>query len=247
MSQREEVTVGDEHVWGIIDARPVVFPARVAEASMAMLRWDVPVEAAAGLVPEEAFALVPTREGRARVVLLLADYRSSDWGPSAYASLTVPVRPAGDRLARPGIRLCHGVTNAAFTDEVLYWALGVSGALGQLDVVYRADEVTVRVASGGAEQLWARLPRRAEPGAGYPYETDVYTCAGEAPKRARYELDVPVEEVAPDEVALEVGTGPLAGAIAELGLTRPPDACVWGEGLRMTIHRPVSLVANPTH
>jgi hypothetical protein len=232
--------MGDRHVWGMIDARPVVFPAQVDEASMALMHWDVPVPAAATLVPEDAFELVPTHEGLARVTLLLADYRRGDWGPSAYASLTVPVRPADDD--RPaGLRLCHGVTNAAFTDEVMYWALGVSGALGDLSLAYRNDEVTVRVATDGEDGLLARLPRPPSPEGGRAIEVDVYTCAGEAARRVRYELDAPAIPVPPDEVVLEAGTGPLADAFRDLGLLRPPLGCTWGERLRMTINRPVAL------
>jgi len=233
--------MGDRHVWGMIDARPVVFPAQVSEASMALMHWDVPVPAAATLVPEDAFELVPTHEGLARVTLLLADYRRSDWGPSAYASLTVPVRPADDEDRPPGLRLCHGVTNAAFTDEVMYWALGVSGALGDLALAYRSDEVAVRVATDGRDVLSARVPRPASPEGGRAIEVDVYTCAGEAARRVRYELDAPAIPVAPDEVVLEAGTGPLADAFRDLDILRPPLGCTWGERLGMTINRPVPL------
>jgi hypothetical protein len=234
--------MGDRHMWGTIDARPVAFPARISESSMALLHWDVPVEAAAGLVPEDAFELVATRRGEARVTLLLADYRRGDWGPSAYASLTVPVRPAGEAATRPGIRLCHGVTNAAFTDEVMYWALGVAGALGDLEFLYRPGEVAVRVAVDGADQLVAHLPRPAGPDGGPQLTADVYTCAGEAPRRVRYELDAPVAPMEAEAVVLEPGEGPLGAAVRELGLTRPPNMSTWGERLRMTIHRPRPLV-----
>jgi hypothetical protein len=226
----------------MIDARPVAFPAHVSEASIGLLHWDVPVEGVADMVSDDVFELVPTREGLARVTLLLADYRSGDWGPSAYAGLTLPVRPAGDDMSTPGVRLCHGVTNAAFTDEVMYWALGVAGALGELDLVYGADEVTVRVATAGKDVLRVRLPRPPTPGGGLPIGTDMYTCAGKAPLRVRYELDAPVVPLDPAEIRLEAGAGRLADAVVQLGLLRPPDSCTWGEKLRMTIHRPRALV-----
>ena len=233
----------DRDLWGMIDARPVVFPALAHEVSMAMLRHLVPVDLLRTVVPEEPFTFARQPDDSVWVTLLLVDYRRAEWGPSSYAGLTVPVDPVGD--GPPAIRLCRGVTNAAFTDEVLYWALGVSGALGELQVTYRPGEVTVELGAGGGDELLVRLPRPTGPPGGVPLVTDVYTCDGDVPRQVRYELDAPVLRLPPEEVTVEAGTGPLADAVRELGLTRPPAACAWGEGLRMSIHRPLPLGEGP--
>ncbi len=230
----------DRDLWGMIDARPVVFPARAHEVSMALLRYQVPAGLLRSVLEEEPFRFVVEPDGSVRVTLLLVDYRRAEWGPSAYTGLTVPLHPVGDGL--PALRLCRGVTNAAFTDEVMYWALGVAGALGDLEFHYRPGEVAVRVAVDGADQLVAHLPRPAGPDGGPQLTADVYTCAGEAPRRVRYELDAPVAPMEAEAVVLEPGEGPLGDAVRELGLTRPPDMSTWGERLRMTIHRPRPLV-----
>ncbi|HKH04408.1 MAG TPA: hypothetical protein VKA65_04545 [Acidimicrobiales bacterium] len=246
--------MSDRHVWGMIDAQPIVFPARVHESSVAMLRYRVPGEALRAVVPEEVFPFAADDDGFVRVTLLLADYRSGDWGPSAYAGLTVPVVPGiagvprvpgGDVPSAAAIQLCRGVTNAAFTDEVMYWALGLSGALGELDVTYRPDHVAVRVGSGGDDELFVRLPRPPAADAGPVIQADVYTSAGKAPRRVRYELEAPVVPLAPESIVIETGTGPLADTVRALGLTRSPDTCNWGERLGMSIHRPHQLDLSP--
>ena len=231
----------DRDLWGMIDARPVVFPARAHEVSMALLRYQVPTGLLRSVLEEEPFRFVVEPDGSVRVTLLLVDYRHAEWGPSAYAGLTVPLHPVGDGL--PALRLCRGVTNAAFTDEVMYWAFGVSGALGDLEVTYRPDEVTVDLrGDGGSDGLAVRLPRRVGPAGGPPIVVDVYTCDGDVPRQVTYELDAPVLQVPPADVRIDAGTGPLADAVRALGLTRPPVSCHWGEGLRMSIQRPLPLL-----
>jgi hypothetical protein len=240
------LTVGDVEMWGLIDAQPVVFPARSLALSMAFLDWGVPLKAARTLVPEEALEPVASEDGRAHVTLVFADYRRNDWGATAFAALTVPVRPAGDVDAVTGVRLCHGVTSAPFADEVMYWALGVPGAKGALDVAYLPDEVHARVVVDGREELAIRLPRRQGPTVGPPFEAHVYAWAGEGLRRVRVEQAAPDAVVPPEDVHLDVGHGPMADALTRLTGLRSPDSCLFGEQLATTIHRPRPLGATST-
>ena len=250
-----EADMQKKTVWGLIDARPITFPAEVQDAAVALVAYDAPPDVAEALGVGDRFAVEPGCDGTVPVTLMLADYRRAAWGASAHVSLSVPARPLLGGLDGPGAPdraparplLCQSVTNTAFYDQAMYWALGVSGALGSIVMAVLPDTVAVRVAVGREHALTVTLPRPAlapvaavpPPGAG---DAEAYTCVGDRPRRVRFRMDVPPAEVDPAVVTVEPGTGPLADAVRSLQAAGPPTSCRWGERLALMIQEPHLLV-----
>ncbi|HKH04416.1 MAG TPA: hypothetical protein VKA65_04585, partial [Acidimicrobiales bacterium] len=66
-------------VWGLIDARPITFPAEVQDAAVALVAYDAPPDVAEALAVGDRFTVEPGCDGTVPMTLMLADYRRAAW------------------------------------------------------------------------------------------------------------------------------------------------------------------------
>lgn len=228
-------------VWGMIDTQPVVLPLDVPEFNSAMMLFPVPAASARVLVPGDAFEVVEFEPGLGQLIVAANDFRQNPWGDYDEIDIGVLVRPAGATEDAYGGLVHRTLVNQRFGFEAGHRALAFPRAVDEIDVVYTDEAVTFDVTVEGDPTLRLRVPRAPSVGRPERMETPAYSMVDGVAYCTPVEISIPTGIVDPDDVCIEVGTGPLADALRRLGLPRPPSYCSWGEGLSATFHRPQPL------
>lgn len=227
--------------WGTIDGTSIDFPIVVDEMRSATLTFSVPAAPAADLLPGDAFEVLESAPGTAVLVVALCDYVRNPWGDYVEVNLGLLAHPAG-RPDEAGAFVWRMPVDQEFTCRAGNEVLGLPKTVEDLTVDYGGDVVTFRLRSDGADTLTVALPRPAATAPPERTETVTFSYLGGVPHAVPLGIDLPSGLVDPADVRIELGTGPVADELRSLGLPRPADLVLWGEGLGGTFGRPVPLV-----
>ena len=229
-------------IWGLIDSRCIVFPARSSGLNALTLFYRTPVELARPFLGGGAYEFAESEGGTVDVFVSFHDFTSGDWGRSRTFDVSMAVRPAGaapeDELA--GIFLAEALVNRRFTGEVAYWSLGISRRPGSIELGVEGDEVVAVATEGRYEALRVRLPAVDAPGV-TRFSNRAYSYLHREPYVVPYDIDLADPVVDPADVRVEVGTGRIARALTAIGLPRAPDAVSWGTQVGYTLYAPFPL------
>lgn len=238
-----EAGQADEPIeWGQIDGVPICFPMVVASMNQATLVFSVPVAAAAALLPGDTFEVAETSPGVAQLVVALCDYIDNPWGDYDEVNLGFLVHPVGhDDVVNSFVYRMP--VNQSFTCRAGNEVMGFPKTVEEISVDYDDTSVAFRLVMDGHEVLHIRLPRAAG-GDGPPpvVETFSYSYLDGMPHETQLAMEMGTGMIDPADVHIEIGTGPVADELRSLGLPRPPDLAMWGEGLSATFHLPQPVV-----
>jgi hypothetical protein len=234
--------VSNAAIWGMIDAEEIVFPLEIEEFNSAIILFSVPAAAARSLLPTRAFELVEREPGWAHLIVTALDFRRNPWGDYDEMNFSFLSRPAGaaEDVEAGGI-LFRTLVNQRFGFEAGARAMQFPRSQDEIDVAYTDDAVTVDLTVEGDHTLTLRVPRARPEGEPERMNTVGYSYIDGVARCTHIEIDMPTGIVAPDTVALELGTGPLAAELRRLGLPRAPDFCAWGEGLSASFGKPQTV------
>lgn len=232
-------------IWGIIDTQPVLLPLDVSEFNSAMMLFPVPAASARALIPGEAFEVVETEPGLGELIVAANDFRQNPWGDYDEIDIGVVVRPAGAPEDAHGGLVHRTLVNQRFGFEAGHRALAFPRTVNEIDVSYTDETVTFDLTVDGDPTLRLELPRA--PAAGPPERmgTPAYSLIDGVAYQTPVEISMPTGIVDPDDVVVELGTGPLADELRGLGLPCAPTYSSWGEGMSATFHRPQPLPSAP--
>lgn len=217
----------------------VSMPVQVRDGSSATVIFDVPLEAAQALVPE-GFEVVEQAGGRAQFALVLVDYRDNDLGSYLEIGTLFFVRPVGG--GEDGTFITHLPVSETFTCAAGNEIWGFPKTVAQIEAVNTDTTSRWTLAMDGELVLDVTVPR-----GGTDTMPDValasYTLLGGRPHRTRFTQGGTGSGMFFDgEVALTLGTHPIAKELASLGLPGAPVVLsTWTEGLRATFEEPVAL------
>jgi hypothetical protein len=217
----------------------VTMPVEVRDGTSATVMYDVPLDAAQALAPE-GFEVVETEPGRANFVLALIDYKDNDLGSYYEIGTIFFVRPGGG--GPEGNFITHLPVSEEFTCVAGNQIWGFPKSVEDFEVtntettsrwVLRMDgELVLDITAprGGADDM-------------EPMELTSYTLINGRPHATTFTQGGSGSGFFFDaEVALTLGTHPIAKELASLGL---PDAPVvmttWTEGMRATFEEPVAI------
>ena len=229
-------------VWGDIDGRQITFPMEVEELNAATLLFSVPADAAACLLPGDAFEVVETVPGTAQLVVAACDYVRNPWGDYTELNLGFLARPAGAPPEVIGSFVYRMPVDQAFTCEAGNRVMGFPKTVEQLDTTYTDDDVSFRMDVDGRLEVAISLPRAAPAGPPERVEAVSYSYLDGRPYATPLSMDMGTGFVDPAAVRLALGDGPVATELRTLGLPMAPDLCTWGEGLSATFQlgQPIS-------
>lgn len=228
-------------IWGIIDTQPVLLPLDVPEFNSAMMLFPVPASGARELVASDRFEVVEFEPGMAQLIIAANDFRRNPWGDYDEIDIGVLVRPAGAPEDANGGLVHRTLVNERFPFEAGHRALAFPRVVDEIDVEYTDESVTFDLAVEGDPTLRLRIPRVPATDPPERMETPAYSVIDGVPYCTPVEISMPTGIVAPEDVHLELGTGPLADTLRRLGLPCPTSYCSWGEGISATFHRPQPL------
>jgi len=222
--------------WGEIQGRSITFPMEVTDMNLATLMFSVPAEAAANLLPGDAFEIVEVAPGIAQFVMALCEYRENPWGDYNEVNLGFLARPAS-QLDEVGSFVYRMPVDQEFTCEAGNKVMGFPKTVEHIDVDYSDDEVTFRLVFDGQLAFVVGVPRVPATGDPTRIDTVSYSYLDGRPYATSLEMDLATGIVAdPEDVRIELGEGVVATELASLGLPKAPDFCSWGEGLSATFH-----------
>ena len=179
--------------WGEVQGRTITFPMEVEELRAATVLWSVPADAAARLLPGDAFEVVEVAPDTAQLVVAACDYVRNPWGDYDELNLGFLARPAGAPPEVIGSFVYRMPVNQEFTCEAGNRVMGFPKTVEDLTVAYTDATATFRLAMGGQHVLTLTVPRAAPTGAparveatsysyldGVPYGTDAphYAATG---------------------------------------------------------------------
>lgn len=227
--------------WGMIDARPIRFPAQAPALDAIALAYATPVEQARQLVPGRAYEVVEARPGSADVVVAIHEYHTGDWGPCATCDLCIPVRPSGSD-GPDGLYLTQALINRRFNGEIAYWSMGIPRRHATIDSVRTPLQVSFMAAQDGEPVLTVRFPSALPEVPPTVVRQRAYSYLDGEPHVTPFDIDLPELRVPGPDFEVEVGSGPFADAMRHLGMDGRPEAYAWGTGLACTFHAPHPLV-----
>jgi hypothetical protein len=224
----------DTTIWGEVQGREITFPMEVTELRAATLLWSVPSEAAAALLPGDAFEVVEVAPGTAQLVLAAVDYVQNPWGDYDELNLGFLARPAGAPADVIGSFVYRMPVNQAFTCEAGNRVMGFPKTVEDLTVTYTDATASFRLAMDGHHVLTLTLPRAEPTGPVERVEAVSYSYLDGVPYGTDLSMDMGTGFIDAAEVQLELGDSPVADELRSLGLPCPPDLATWGEGLSAT-------------
>jgi hypothetical protein len=227
--------------WGMIDARPIVFPAQAPALDAVTLVYAASIEPARQLVPGHAYEVVEARPGRVDVLVAIHEYRAGDWGPCSTCDLCIPVRPAGG-AGPDGLYLAQALINSRFSGEIAYWSMGIPRRHATVDSVRTPHQVTFVAAEEGEPALTVRFPAARSDAPPTVYHQRAYSYLDGTPYATPFDIDFPELLPAGPDVEVEVGSGPFADALRQLGTAPRPEYVAWGTSLACTFHAPHPVV-----
>jgi hypothetical protein len=222
--------------WGEVQGRTITFPMEVEELRAATVLWSVPADAAARLLPGDAFEVVEVAPDTAQLVVAACDYVRNPWGDYDELNLGFLARPAGAPPEVIGSFVYRMPVNQEFTCEAGNRVMGFPKTVEDLRVVYTDATATFRLAVDGLHVLTLTVPRAAPTGEPERVEATSYSYLDGVPYGTDLSMDMGTGFIDPADVVLELGDSPVADELRCLGLPRPPDLATWGEGLSATFH-----------
>jgi hypothetical protein len=222
--------------WGEVQGRTITFPMEVEELRAATVLWSVPSDAAARLLPGDAFEVVEVAPDTAQLVVAACDYVRNPWGDYDELNLGFLARPAGAPPEMIGSFVYRMPVNQDFTCEAGNRVMGFPKTVEDLTVTYTDGSATFRLAMGGRHVLTLTVPRAAPTGTPARVEATSYSYLDGVPYGTDLSMDMGTGSIDPADVVLELGDSPVADELRCLGLPRPPDMATWGEGLSATFH-----------
>lgn len=226
--------------WGTIDGVSIEFPVEVGDMNSATLTWDVPLDAAAELVPGDAFEVTDMGGGTAMLVMALCDYRDNPWGDYDEVNFGLMAHPRG-RPEELGAFVWRMPVNQEFTCRAGNEVMGLPKTLEDLRFSYTDNEVHVSLSMGGRRALEVWMPRPAVAGEAVEETTSTFSYLDGVPTAIPLTVGLPTGLVDPAAVRVELGDAEVADELRRLGLPRPPQIAMWGEGLRGTFGVPRRL------
>ena len=221
-------------VWGEIQGRAITFPMEVPEMNAATLLFTVPADAAAALLPGDAFDVVEVAPGQAQLIIAACDYRQNPWGDYNELNFGFLARPVGATDDVIGSFIYRMPVNQEFTSEAGSTVMGFPKTVEVLDVDYTDTTVSFRLTMGGHLAIALTLPRAEALDEPERLESDCYSYLDGVAHATPLSMDMGTGFVDPSEVTIDLGDGPLADELRSLGLPRAPDLATWGEALSAT-------------
>jgi hypothetical protein len=242
---------GDTFHWGELEGRTITFPMSVPEIHIATALFAVPADAAARLLPGDAFEVVEAEPGVAHLVIAACDYVDNPWGDYDEVNLGLMARPRSGGLGAPdagptGTFVWRMPVNQAFTCLAGNVVMGFPKTVEDIEVTATDDDVTFRLTCDGAHALSITVPRAPAPDEPPTrLAAESYSYLDGVPHTTTLEMDLgaPVD---PTAVRIELGSGPIADELASLGLPTTPLFATWGESLGAVFHpaRPLAELAS---
>lgn len=210
--------------------------------NQATLVFSVPSEAAAALLPGDAFEVAESAPGVAQLVIAVCDYVSNPWGDYDEVNLGFLARPRGHE-GDVNSFVYRMPVNQEFTCKAGNEVMGFPKTVETISIDYTDETVTVRLAMGGHDVLAIELPRAASE-AGEPpvVETFSYSYIDGVPHETALAMEMGTGFIDPAAVHIDVGTGPVADELRSLGLPKAPDMATWGEALSATFQLPQPVI-----
>ncbi len=224
----------EQVTWGTIQGRPITFPMEVERYHSATLGFSVPLDAAAALLPGDAFVVTEIEPGTAQLIISLCDYRKNPWGDYNEVNIGFLARPADAGPEVIGSFIYRMPVDQEFTCEAGNKVMGFPKVVTRIDAEYTDDQVTFRLWDDGVEALTISLPRVAADGGATRTEAVSYSYLDGVPCATPLAIDMSSGFVDPGDVELTLGAGPIADELRLLGLPKAPNFCSWGEDLTAT-------------
>ncbi|MEZ5257101.1 MAG: acetoacetate decarboxylase family protein [Ilumatobacteraceae bacterium] len=221
----------DTVTWGTIQDQTITFPMNVDDFNAATMGFSVPADAAAKLLPGDAFEIIEIAPGVAQFIISLCDYRDNPWGDYNEVNLGFLARPAGAADDVIGSFIYRMPVDQAFTCEAGNKVMGFPKVVTRIDSDYTDDEVTFRLFDDGEPALTVTVPRVAAESDAVRVESTSYSYLDGVAHATPLAMDMSSAAVEPADVQLTLGSGPIADELASLGLPTSPDFCNWGEHL----------------
>jgi hypothetical protein len=221
-------------LWGTIQGRPIRFPMDVDAFNAATMGFSVPAAAARALLPGDAFEIIEIEPGIAQFIVSLCDYRENPWGDYNEVNLGFLARPSRAGTDVIGSFIYRMPVDQEFTCEAGNRVMGFPKTVMRIDADYTDEHVTFRLWDEGTLVLGVKVRRVAADGPAVRVESSSYSYLDGVAYATPLSIDMSPSAVAPGEVELTVGTGPIADELRSLGLPASPDFCSWGEGLTAT-------------
>jgi len=219
--------------WGEIQGRPITFPLEVLSFNAVSMTFDVPSDAARGLLPGDAFELVEV-DGVAQFVLNVCDYRENPWGDYNEVNLGFLARPTGAPVDVLGSFIYRMPVDQDFTCEAGNKVMGFPKTVERIDFEYGNDKVSLKLLFDGQLAFSITIPRPTATADAVRMKSISYSYLDDQPYGTPVELDVATGTIDPRDVVLELGSGIVADELRSLGLPKPPSYCSWGEALSAT-------------
>lgn len=220
--------------WGTIQGQAITFPMEVDHYLGATMGFSVPADAAAKLLPGDAFVLTEIEPGRAQLIVSLCDYRENPWGDYNEVNIGFLARPADAEPDVIGSFIYRMPVDQEFTCEAGNKVMGFPKVVTQIDADYTEDRVTFRLWDEGSAALTISLPRVSSDGENTRSDSSSYSYLDGVAYATPLAIDMSSGVVDADDVEITLGTGPIADELRSLGLPTAPNFCTWGEDLSAT-------------
>ena len=217
--------------WGSIEGREITFPMEVDAFNSATLGFSVPADAAAALLPGDAFEIVEVGPGTAQLIVSLVDYRDNPWGDYNEVNLGFLARPAGAGDDVIGSFVYRMPVDQEFTCLAGNQVMGFPKTVMGIDADYTDTHVTFTLRDGDEAVFAVTVPRAAPAGDPVRIETVSYSYLDGIAQQTPLSMDLATGAVDAGDVTLTLGTGPIADELRGLGLPTAPDFASYGEGL----------------
>lgn len=217
--------------WGSIQGQEITFPMEVDAFNAATLGFSVPAAAAAALLPGDAFEIVEVAPGTAQLIVSLVDYRENPWGDYNEVNLGFLARPAGAGEDVIGSFVYRMPVDQEFTCLAGNQVMGFPKTVMVIDATYTDTHVTFELRDGDAVALAVTVPRAEATGDPMRFDTVSYSYLAGVPQQTPLAMDLATGSVDPSDVALTLGTGPIADELRTLGLPKAADFASYGEQL----------------
>lgn len=235
MTQTETTTDATLPVrWGEIQGQEITFPMEVTDFDAATLLFSVPADAAAALLPGDAFEIVEVADGVAQLVIALCDYHENPWGDYLEINLGFLARPVGAPADVIGSFVYRMPVDQAFTCEAGNEVMGFPKTVEALAITRSAEGVRFTMAVDGAPELAFSFPEVEPLGEAGRVETGSYSYLHGVPHETPLAMDMGTGIIDPADVVIELGSGTVADELRSLGLPKAPDLAAWGTGLTAT-------------
>jgi len=221
-----------------IQNRTIGFPVRVRDASSAAALFAVPSRVAARHVPEP-FEVAQIAPGRALLSLAVVDYRDNDLGDYNEMAIGFMVHPRGEAPTIPWIgtlgrllagrlasHIIHMPVDQSFTRDAGETIWGYPKTVQTIEIEYADDRVRGRLVYDGEHAFTLTLPRggrrRVEGGT-----IETLSMIDGVPHRTVAGQTLDGMGIRPGGAAVELGTGPIAETLRDLGLPKRALMSTW--------------------